>query len=254
METLKQKLSARKTVLGTMLSEVANPNMARIMKAAGFELIIVDCEHGYFDFSQLAAIASLGNGFGLPVLVRIPEIRREWITKALDMSCDGLLVPMVNTAQQALEVIRYAKYQPLGERGISTTRAHTNYNPPPLGEYMRQANERTCILVQLETAEAIANVREIAAVDGVDALMIGPNDLASDLGSPGKLDTDEMFQAIETVAAAAQEVGKSCGIISSGVSYLQRCKGMGMNLFSCNSEVGLLMKAARNCVKEFHSC
>lgn len=163
METLKQKLNARKTVLGTMLSEVANPNMARIMKAAGFELIIVDCEHGYFDFSQLAAIASLGNGFGLPVLVRIPEIRREWITKALDMSCDGLLVPMVNTAQQALEVIRYAKYQPLGERGISTTRAHTNYNPPPLGEYMRQANERTCILVQLETAEAIANVREIAA-------------------------------------------------------------------------------------------
>ena len=253
MDLLRNKIRRGETVLGTMLSELANPNLARIMKVAGFELVIVDCEHGYFDFSQLGAIASLGKAVGLPVFARVPTISREWITKVLDMGCEGLLVPMVDTPEQAVEIVKFARYSPIGQRGISTMRAHTDYSPPLLTEYLKLANERVCILVQIETRRAVRNAAAIGAVEGIDALIIGPNDLASDFGTPGQFDTPEMMEAILKIIADAEKAGKPSGIISSNLAYLKRCETMGMSVFSCNSEVGLLMKAAKDCVKGFHS-
>ncbi len=251
MNSLKNKLIMKDVVLGTMISEVSNPNIVRMMKQAGFGFIIVDCEHGYFDFPQLAAIASVGNGFQMPVLVRVPAIDRGFITKALDMSCDGLLVPMVNTAEEAQHIVDYAKYLPLGRRGISTTRAHADYNPPVLAEYVRTANDRTIVFVQLETRIAINNAREIAEIDGIDALIIGPNDLAADMGTPGCLDTLEMEEAINSVIIAAKNVGKPCGIVASKIPFLKKWEKAGMSIFSCNSETGMIMESAKNIVKTF---
>ena len=252
MKSLKQKFIRNDAVLGTMISEFATPNLVRMLQTAGFEFAIVDCEHGYFDFSQIAAMVAVGNGFSMPVLTRIPVAEREYITKVLDMGGDGVLVPMVNTADDARKVVEYAKYVPLGKRGLSTTRAHTNYNPPPLKEYLPGANERTMVLVQIETAQAVENAMEIAAVDGVDALMIGPNDLAADFGYPGDLETDAMFAAIDRVVSATRESGTVCGMLASKLSYLQRCRERGMKIFGCGSEVGMLMKAAKSTVVDFH--
>lgn len=253
MSDLKIKIKEKSVALGTMLSEVATPNIARIMKTAGFEFIIIDCEHGYFDFSQIACIVAVGNGFKIPVIIRIPTIEREAITKVLDIGADGLLVPMVNNVQDAEQVVKFAKYAPLGSRGVSTTRAHTNYDPPLLTEYIKSANMRTILLVQLETREAISSAHKIAAVDGVDGLMIGPNDLAMDMGLPGQFETPEMDSAITSVVAAAKEAGKSSGIITSNISFLHKCMDKGMNLFSCNSEVGMMLKAAKGIVKDFRA-
>lgn len=251
MKTLKQKMSAGEVVLGTMLSELSSPNLVRILKTAGFEFIVVDCEHGYFDFSQLANIVSVGNGFNLPIIVRIPFIEREFITKVLDMGGDGLLSPMVNTVEDAECLVRFAKYPPLGKRGISTTRAHTDYNPPPLSEYLPLANQRTMVLAQIETKEAVGNAAAIAAVEGVDAVIVGPNDLAGDLGTPGRLDTPEMDAAVGAVVEAARSAGKACGIIDSKVPFLHKWRDRGMNVFSCGSEVGMVMKAAHGTIAEF---
>jgi 2-dehydro-3-deoxyglucarate aldolase/4-hydroxy-2-oxoheptanedioate aldolase len=246
----KEKLNTRQVALGTMLSEIATANVARIMKTAGFEFLIIDCEHGYFDFSQLANIISVGNGFNIPVLVRIPLIERGYITKVLDMGGDGFLVPMVNTSEQARRVVEFAKYAPQGKRGISTTRAQTNYNPPPLSEYVKIANQRTILLVQLETKEAVSHAEAIASVEGIDALMIGPNDLACDLGKPGEVQTEEMMHLIRKVIEAAKKAGKPCGIIESKIPFLRTCRSEGMNIFSCGSEVGMMMKSAKAIVKE----
>ena len=131
-------------------------NIVRILKTAGFEFVIIDCEHGYFDLSQTAALIGMGSCCGLPVFVRVPSTGREYITKVMDMGAAGLLVPMVNSAEDARQAVEYAKYTPLGKRGISTQRAHTNYAPPPLEEYLKMANQRTMIMVQLETRELLA--------------------------------------------------------------------------------------------------
>ena len=173
MKTVKEKIRDREPVFGTMISEMACPNLARIFKAAGFAYMIVDCEHGYFDYSQLAAMVSVANGAGIGAVVRIPTIDRGVITKVLDMGADGLLVPMVNTADEARQIVSYAKYPPLGHRGASTQRAHTNYDPPKLEEYFEIANARTIILAQIETRQALDHVGEIAAVEGIDAVVIG---------------------------------------------------------------------------------
>lgn len=251
MNRVREKIHTGEEVLGTMLSEVSTSNIVRILKTAGFEYVIIDCEHGYFDFSQIAALIAVGNGYGISVIIRIPEIRREFITKVMDMGAAGLLVPMVNTAEEARQVVAYAKYAPLGMRGVSTQRAHTNYNPPPLEEYMKRANEETILMVQIETKEGLKNLTEIAAVSGIDSIMIGPNDLAVDMGMPGKIYTEDMLKNVAYVAAEAEKNGKSSGIITSNIEMLHKCREQGMNVFSCDSEVGMLMKGARRTVENY---
>lgn len=245
MNRVKERLQTGGFVLGTMISEVTCPNLMRIFKAADFDYVIVDCEHGYFDFSHLAAMASVANGVDLPMIVRIPSIDRGVITRLLDMSVDGLLVPMVNTCEEARQIVHYAKYPGLGNRGVSTQRAHTGYNPPRLEEYFEMANERTMIFAQIETREALDHVEAIAGVEGIDAVVIGPNDLSIDLGVPGNLSSEPMSQAIDRVIQGARRAGKTSGIITSSMEVIRACRQRGMNVFSCDSEVGMLIKTAR---------
>ncbi|MGY0353571.1 HpcH/HpaI aldolase family protein [Enterococcus avium] len=249
--TFQEKLKNREVVLGTMLSELPSANLPRLFQVAGFDYFIIDCEHGSFDFSQVANLIGIANGYGIPAIVRIPMIEREFITKVLDAGADGLLVPMVNTKEEAEKVIEISKYSPLGKRGVSTTRAHSNYSPPPLKEYLKLANERTSIFVQLETQEAVKNVEDIASVEGITAIMIGPNDMATDLGVPGETGHPKMFEAIEKVIAAANKAGLPSGIIESHQDYLKKCRSLGMTVFSCGSELGMLLSAAKQNVKNF---
>ena len=246
-----QSGTAHEAYLGCMISEISTPNLPRILKAGGFSFVIVDCEHGAFDYSQIASIVAVANGIDLPAIIRVPEIRREGITKYLDMGADGLLVPMVNTAADAAEVVRYAKYAPVGRRGLSTQRAHTEYAPPPIADYMVQANRRTLVWVQIETQRAVCNVRDIAGTEGVDALLIGPNDLAVDYGCPGAYDTPAMQAGILTVIAAAREASKPSGIITGNSHLIHYYHDRGMTIFSCGSEISMILSGAKEMIKDF---
>ena len=243
--TLKQKIQQKQVILGTMLSELSTPNIIRVMKAGGLEFVIIDAEHGPFDLSQLSDLVAEANLCGLPCLVRIPEIRREWITKVLDMGADGMLVPMVSTKEDAEKIVRLAKYPPLGCRGVSTTRAHTNYNPGKLGDYFVEANNRTIILTQIETPEGIENAQDIINVEGVDALMVGPSDLSTSYGFPGDADAPVVQEAIEKVLAAAKAAGKTAGFIHSKPEKLRKWKARGMTIFSCGSELNMIKNGVK---------
>ena len=239
---MKDKISEKEVVRGMFLSEIAAPNLVRLMQAAGVDYVIVDCEHGYFDFSQVAAIAAVGNGIGFPVVVRVPHISRDCIQKYLDAGVDGILVPMLETEEQARELVCLGKYAPNGARGISTMRPHSNYDPGKLTDYMRKANERVMLFAQIETARGVGNIDKICAVNGLDGVLIGPNDLACDLGHAGDFNTPDMEEAIETVLRAADAHGLPSGIIASNPAFLKKWEEKGMRLFSCDSELGLLKK------------
>ena len=241
----------RECNLGVMLSEFANPNIVRVLAKGGYEFIIIDDEHGYFDLSQVAAIVALAESRGIPIMVRIPGVTRDYITKILDMGAEGILVPMVNTPEQAKEIVRYAKYAPLGKRGVSTTRAHTDYDPPALEEYFREANKRTLIAVQFETQEAISNLEEIASVEGIDALFIGPNDLACDMGIPGKVADPKILDAVAKVTEYGNRLGKPTGIITSNTKLIEGCIERGVQFFSYGSELDLLKAAAKERTRKF---
>ena len=246
---MKDKISEKEVVRGMFLSEIAAPNLVRLMQAAGVDYVIVDCEHGYFDFSQVAAIAAVGNGIGFPVVVRVPHISRDCIQKYLDAGVDGILVPMLETEEQARELVCLGKYAPSGARGISTMRPHSNYDPGKLTDYMRKANERVMLFAQIETARGVGNIDKICAVNGLDGVLIGPNDLACDLGHAGDFNTPDMEEAIETVLRAADAHGLPSGIIASNPAFLKTWEEKGMRLFSCDSELGLLKKGIQMMLK-----
>lgn len=248
---MKNKIRNKEVILGTMLSEIATPNILRVMKAGGLEFVIIDAEHGPFDFSQLANLVAVGNLIGLPTIVRIPEIRREWITKVLDMGADGMLVPMVNKPEEAKQIVEFAKYTPLGNRGVSTTRAHTNYNPGKLADYFEAANERTIILCQIETPEAIKNAQQIASVEGVDALIVGPSDLSTTHGFAGDASGPEMTAVIESVIASAAAAGKTTGFVHSNPQVLKKWQEKGMTIFSCGSELNMIKNGVKKNRQEF---
>lgn len=131
---------------------IAFSNLPVLFRQCGLDFYIIDGEHGAFDyreFYQMICAARLAGG--IETIVRLPSNARKDIIKLMDMGADSLLLPMTNGAEEIRQVVKYAKYSPLGERGISTMRAHTLYNPPPLKEYMRTANARTRVYAQIET-------------------------------------------------------------------------------------------------------
>jgi len=230
---------------GTMLSELYVPNIMRVFKACGFDYVIIDCEHGYFDFTEVANLLSVARGYDLPTLIRLSKTDREFVLKYLDMGANGFLLSNTDTPEQIAELVRLSKYLPEGRRGISLQRAHTDYEPGEIKEYLLQANRDTVILAQIESSKAVANSREIAAVSGVDGMMIGPNDLALDMNMLGENDAPEIAAAYEDVIGAFREAGKYCGLISSNIAFLKKWESKGMQLLNWNSEIGMLLNEGK---------
>ncbi|MDG0810513.1 aldolase/citrate lyase family protein [Cohnella rhizosphaerae] len=154
-------------------------------KAADWTFFIVDTEHGGFDHAALSGLIMTARLAGITVLVRLADHSRRDITRLMDMGADGVLLPMTGGKEDIAAVVRHAKYAPVGRRGISTTRGHTLYAPPALRDYMQQANERTLVFAQIESKAGLDAIDEIVGLDGVDGVIVGPNDLACDLDCLG---------------------------------------------------------------------
>ncbi len=232
---------------GTMLCEIPTANIAVLFKSGGLDFFIIDTEHGAFDLAALSTLIMTARLAKLPVLIRLPNNGRKDITRLLDMGADGLVLPMVNRPEDIAAVVTYAKYAPLGRRGISITRSHTFYSPPNLSDYMRQANEQTLLFGQIETGEGLSNLDGILATPGISGVIVGPNDLSCDLDCIG--DSGPILSAIHTVAAAARRHDKLSGIITSDQTYLQEARKHGMELFCCGSELSMLKSACHDTVK-----
>ena len=227
--------------LGMILSGVSNPSAATMIATAGMDYFILDMEHGTFDWSDMAAMIGAARGAGIHPIVRIPEIRRETVLKPLDAGAAGLLVPMVDTVDQAEEIVRHAKYAPQGQRGTALRRAHSNYGKNPPVEYMARANEETTIAIQLETREAVKNAEALAAVPGIDALFVGPFDLSVDMGLTGQATHPQMREVYRTVLAAAKASGKVAGIHLFESGLAKSLIDEGYQMVSVSSDVDIIV-------------
>lgn len=226
--------------IGSMLSEVPFTNMPLIMKNCGLDFLIVDNEHGAFDYTTLTKLFTVSRLADFCAIVRLPDNTRAWITKCVDAGADGFLLPMTDTADDVRKVVEYAKYAPIGKRGISTMRAHTLYAPPPLSKYMSDANRCVKVYAQIETVAGVENVDSILAVNGVDGVFIGPNDLSCDMGCIG--DNGPIIDAIVKIAAAAKKAGKPFGIITTSNELIESALKNGASMISYGSELNMLKK------------
>ena len=203
----RQRLKARELLIGTLLSLPA-PEVAEIMTEAGFDWLFLDAEHsalGTLDLQRMIQAAG-----ATPCIVRVEASGEVPIKKALDIGAAGLIAPMVNSAEQAEQVVHWAKYAPQGTRGVGIGRAH-GYGAR-FQEYVQQANDALAVIVQAEHIEAVKNIEAIVQVEGVDAVLVGPYDLSASLGRLGEVRHPKVIAAIDHVTQVCQAAKMPLGI------------------------------------------
>lgn len=242
--TFRHELRAHRRLLGVMISEIRNPNIAVMLHAAEMDFMIIDMEHGVFDWSDMGAMVTVARGTRVSPLVRIPELRREPVIKCLDAGAAGVVVPMVESAEQAAEAVRLVKYPPMGDRGVTLRRAHNEYRTRAMKEYFSQANEQTVVIVQIETAAALERVEAIAAVPGLDGLLVGPADLAASRGHPERIWDAELRDLYKVVQVSARRHGLAAGIQAVSRSQAAGVIGDGFSFISVTSDVRLIVDGA----------
>ncbi|MBF9042186.1 2-keto-3-deoxy-L-rhamnonate aldolase [Rhodobacterales bacterium HKCCE4037] len=238
---LKEALAAGRVQRGVWLN-LPGAVTAEMAGRAGFDWCLIDGEHGPWDpvgiREQLIALA----GTGTEALVRVP-VGEDWILKqVLDIGAKSFLVPMVNSAEQAAQVVRACRYPPEGVRGMGASVARAGDFGRTDG-YPARANGDICIMVQAESQAALDNLEAITAVDGVDCVFIGPADLGADMGYRDDLANPDLWSAIGAAIETIRAGGKAAGIIVSGAEAEAKMLELGVNFLGCGSDAALLQAA-----------
>ena len=243
---LKERLRQGEKICGIMLSELYTPNIVRILANCGFYILLIDCEHGYFDKSQVANLISVADGHHLDTFIRVSYDTIGSVAKYMDMGARGILLSNTTRAAQARELVERCLYAPQGDRGVSTFRAHTNYCNHDILELMKKANESNLLMTQIESPDTLEQLDEICAVDGLDGILIGPNDLTQRMGIYGRYDAPPVQEILRACAKTAGRHGKWSGIITADHPLLRYCEKIGMTCFSTGSELNALANGARS--------
>lgn len=240
---LKAMAQTKQLKLGHFIVEFATPGIGHIVKSAGAEFVLFDLEHSGFSFETAKSALRYFEAAGVAVIVRVPSKEYHHVARACDMGAEGIMVPMVGSAEEARAILDCMKYHPDGKRGVALGIAHDNYCPGPVEEKQAAANQRTTLFCQIETAEGVRNADEIAAVRGVDCLWVGHFDLSTSLGIPGQFDHPEFAQVIDKVAAATRKHRKALGRLVPTVEQGIDVHGLGFDFICYSGDVWVLQSA-----------
>ncbi len=218
--------------------------VAEVMSAVGLDWLLIDCEHAPLDALWAQRLLQAAR---VPGVLRVADGHEATLKRALDTGAAGVVVPMVNTAQQARSIVSFCKYPPLGSRGVGIVRAQ-GYG---LGfqEYVAHANESTAVIVQVEHISAVENIDAIVGVPGVDAVFVGPYDLSGSMGRLGEVDHIDVLAAIEGVRFACERAGMPLGIYVGSAAAAKPYLEKGFTLVTVGIDVMLLGQAVRQIVQ-----
>lgn len=208
---LKAMIGSRELKLGHFILEFASPGLGHILANAGCDWFVFDTEHSGFGIETVKTMVRFAEAARLPMIVRVGAKDPHAISRVCDAGAEGLMLPLVGTAEEARRIVCAIKYVPQGERGVALALAHDNYRPGAVADKFAAANRRTTVFLQIETAEGVANADAIAAVEGVDGLWLGQFDLTCSLGIPGQFDHPRFREALATILAACRRHRKSAG-------------------------------------------
>lgn len=249
-----QKLTKNRNLkVGTFIAEFATPAIGQIIKNAGCNFAMVDMEHTGFGFETVKSTLRFLHDAGVASLVRPPSKEYHHIARACDMGAQGLMPPMLGTAEEARRIVNVMKYAPEGTRGVALGIAHDDYTSGPVIKKFAEANEKTSLVALIETSEGIENVDQIAAVKGIDCLWIGHFDLSCSLGIPGQFDHQDFVAASNRVIAAAKSHNKSVGRMVATVEDGIALHAAGFDMIMYSSDIWLLQTALETGVKELHA-
>jgi 2-keto-3-deoxy-L-rhamnonate aldolase RhmA len=243
----KRKLRENKLVFCLAVNQMRTPNIGMIAAACGFDAIYLDLEHNPTSLESAAAICVATLPTGVTPIVRVSSRDPADIVRILDCGAQGVMVPHVDTVAEARRAVEAVRFAPLGHRSAFGTGPALGYALAPQGEICTALNEETLVAIMLETPEAVANADAIAALDGVDMLHIGANDLANEMGIPGDFKNPRMREAFETVARATRKHGKSMGVggVRNDVEYQKWLIGLGMRYLTGATDTGYVLAGGR---------
>ncbi len=242
-------LARREPQIGLWLS-LGQPYTAELCATAGFDWVLIDGEHGPNDIHTILGQLQAAAAYPTHPVVRVVEGQTALIKQMLDLGAQTLLVPMVDTAEQARALVAATRYPPQGVRGIGSAVARVSrWAARP--DYLNEANDEVCLLVQAETVTALKNLEAICAVDGVDGIFIGPADLAASMGHRGKPGHPEVQAAIEQAMRTIIASGKAAGTLTSDPALARRYLDLGCTFVATGVDILLFANAARKLAATF---
>ncbi|KUH83090.1 aldolase [Mycobacterium sp. GA-1999] len=242
---LRDALRGERLVLCLALQNARTPDVPAVAAACGYDAVYVDLEHTScsLETAEMLCVAALGAG--IPGLVRVPSHDRSVIARVLDAGAVGVFVPHVNSAEEAAAVVDAARFPPVGHRSISGPNAVSGYAPRPAAELIAEVERHTVVAVMIETPAAVEVCDQIAAVDGVDMILLGPSDLTAEMGIHGQYENEHFHRAVHSVAAACRAHGVALGVAGiKSLDLLERFAGLGLRFISAGTDVGMMTEAA----------
>lgn len=231
---------------GAMVFEFFSPGIAQICRNAGAEFVLFDMEHTGLDFETLKTQFALTNAHGLVPMVRVPRGEYHFIARALDIGALGVMVPMVGSAEEAAHIVACTRYPPLGKRGAAFGFAHDDYQGGDVAAKIAAIHERTLVILQIETAEGLANVEAIAAVDGVDALWLGHFDLTNFMGIPAQFDHPDYRAGVKRIVAACEGHGKTAAFLATDATWARDYHAHGFRLMAYGIDQAMLQNSLKH--------
>jgi len=244
---LKEKMLAGYKTVGTFY-ESGVQTTAECIALGGMDYIIIDAEHGPFGPESAADFICASERRGMTPLVRVQDKQRPSILKMLDVGAGGLIIPDINSIEEIRQVMKYAKYYPMGERGVAYARGcgFGYADPMPIEEYFSESNRETLMFPQCETLGCLNDIENIAAEEGVDGIFIGPFDLSTAMGIPGQFDAPEMKEALTRILNACKNAGKIAMIYADNGDAGRKLLEQGFDSVAINMDTILLIR----CIKQ----
>jgi 2-keto-3-deoxy-L-rhamnonate aldolase RhmA len=240
---MKRKLGRGEKVMGAWISS-GSPNSLDLLRNFSFDWFLFDMEHSAITIETVAHMVQVLNGSSAAPLVRVGQIDQAAFKIVLDAGAQGIIVPLVNTVEEAERAVKFCKYPPLGVRGVAATKA-SEYGLS-LGKYIRSANDETTVIAQIETPQAVDNIAKIVAVDGVDIAFVGPSDLTMTLGLLDDRTNPKVVEAMMKVVKACDDAGKVAGVMATTLDEAKLAVQRGFRFIALASDMKYMTLGARS--------
>jgi len=246
----KRALKAGRAQIG-LWSSLSSNYSVEVIAGAGFDWILLDCEHSPNDLENLLTQLQAAAPYPAHPVVRVPWNDMVTIKRVLDIGAQSLLIPYVSTAEEARSAVSFTSYPPAGARGVAGTTRATRFGR--IKDYAKRAHEEICVLVQVETQAALDNIEAICAVDGVDGVFIGPADLHASLGYTGEIANPKVKPLIDEAIRRIRKQGKAPGILTPNEADARHWLGCGALFVAVGADVGILARGAEALAAKFKS-
>jgi len=244
MSGLRQRLQSGEVILGQMVLELFTPGIGPMLDACGLDFVIFDMEHGRCDIPLLAEMIASCRGSNIVPMARVPDLTFAPLSRALDLGARGVMVPRVETREQAEGVVRQLKYAPQGERGVALGVAHDLYKAGS-PEFFQKTNDETVVILLLETAKAFENLDAILSVSGVDIAWMGHYDLTVSMGIPAQFDHPAFLAAMDSLVATCRRHGVAPGFLPPTAESAAHWINKGFRAVSLGSDIGIFLDGVR---------